>query len=196
MARAVTRAAGGSRQHHSTPGRPASRSRPRRPTLLPCPRVQGQWPPAASGPSPRRPTCSYRHGKLPGVPTLRAIDATGGDVFVNALRSAWDAHDAVLPVDPRLPGRARARLLERLGADRPVEPGDAVVVPTSGTTGDPKGVVLTHDAVRASAQAINARLSVDPATDIWLACLPVSHVGALAVVMRSVVTQTPVVVHD
>src|SRR3954447_19337367 len=162
----------------------------------PCPRVRERSPPAASGPWPRRPTCSYRHGKLPGVPKLRAIDAIGGDAFVDALRSAWDAHDAVLPVDPRLPPVARERLLERLGVGLPVEPGDAVVVATSGTTGEPKGVVLTHDAVRSSALAINARLAVDPATDVWLACLPVSHVGALAVVMRSVLTETPVVVHD
>src|SRR5947199_331764 len=35
-----------------------------------------------------------------------------------------------------------------------------------------------------------------PATHPWLACLPLSHVGALAVVMRSLVTQTGVIVHD
>jgi O-succinylbenzoic acid--CoA ligase len=130
------------------------------------------------------------------VPKLRAIDASGGAAFVDDLRSAWDAGDAVLPVDTRLPAPARARLLERLGADLPVEPGDAVVVATSGTTGDPKGVVLTHDAVRASAVAIHRRLGADPSVDSWLACLPLSHVGALAVVMRAVVTDTPVVVHD
>ena len=130
------------------------------------------------------------------MPKLRAIDATGGAGFVAALRAAWDDGDAVLPVDPRLPPAGRARLLERLGADLPVADGDAVVVATSGTTGDPKGVVLSHGAVRASALAIHARLGADPARDTWLACLPLSHVGALAVVMRSLITGTPVVVHD
>ncbi|MEZ5216716.1 MAG: AMP-binding protein [Ilumatobacteraceae bacterium] len=56
-----------------------------------------------------------------------------------------------------------------------------MVVPTSGTTGAPKGVVLTHDAVAASARATSARLGVTPA-DKWLACLPLSHVGGLSVV--------------
>ena len=64
---------------------------------------------------------------------------------------------------------------------------------TSGTTGEPKGVVLTHDAVRASALATSARLGVTPA-DHWLACLPLSHVGGLSVVTRAMVTGTPVTV--
>jgi len=128
------------------------------------------------------------------VPALVAIDATGGPNFVTALRRAWDAGDAVLPVDPRLPPAGRQRLLDALGAGLPVRDGDAVVVATSGTTGDPKGVVLTHDAVRASADATSERIGVDPSTDRWLACLPLSHVGGLSVVMRALLTTTPLTI--
>jgi O-succinylbenzoic acid--CoA ligase len=71
------------------------------------------------------------------------------------------------------------------------EAGDALVVPTSGTTGSAKGVVLTHDAVTASALATSARLRVDPDRDRWLACLPLAHIGGLAVVARALVTGTP-----
>jgi O-succinylbenzoic acid--CoA ligase len=78
--------------------------------------------------------------------------------------------------------------------DEPVAAGDALVVATSGTTGAPKGVVLTHDAVRASALATSRRLNVDPSTDVWLACLPLAHVGGLSVVTRAIVTSTPLVV--
>ena len=60
---------------------------------------------------------------------------------------------------------------------------------TSGTTGAPKGVVLTHDAVVASAVASSARLDVT-ADDHWLACLPLSHVGGLSVVTRALHTGT------
>ena len=42
------------------------------------------------------------------------------------------------------------------GAAIPIEPGDALVVATSGTTGEPKGVVHTHASVTASAVAISA----------------------------------------
>jgi O-succinylbenzoic acid--CoA ligase len=78
---------------------------------------------------------------------------------------------------------------------RGVDEGDALVMATSGTTGSPRGVVLTHDAVAASARATSARLGVT-GDDTWLACLPLSHVGGLSVVTRAIVTATPVVAHD
>lgn len=115
--------------------------------------------------------------------------------FVDRLQRAWDTSDAVLPVDPRLPAPARAAALAAARVDEPVEPGDALVVVSSGTTGEPKAAVLTHAAVEASARATSARLAVDPATDRWLACLPLSHVGGLSVVARALVTGTPLTVH-
>ncbi len=78
---------------------------------------------------------------------------------------------------------------------RDVEPGDALVMATSGSTGAPKGVVLTHAAVAASATATTRRLRMT-ANDTWLACLPLSHVGGLSVVTRALLTDTPLVVHD
>ena len=75
-----------------------------------------------------------------------------------------------------------------------VEEGDALVVATSGTAGQPKGVVLTHQAVVASARATTERLAVDPSRHSWLACLPLAHIGGLAVVTRAVVTGTPLLV--
>lgn len=130
---------------------------------------------------------------------LVALDLPGGPTFVDALRRVWDDGDAALPVDQRLPAPARDALLRAMAPGRligsdgividlaggqPVEPGDAVVVATSGSTGDPKGVVLTHDAVAASAAATNARVGAT-AEDHWLACLPLAHIGGLAVVMRA-----------
>ncbi len=143
------------------------------------------------------------------MPELVALDLPGGIGFVDALRAVWDTGDAAAPLDPRLPPTARRMLLDALRPTRivgsdgeqravaggiPVEDGDALVVATSGTSGLPKGVVLTHDAVAASAVATSARLGVDPTRHAWLACLPLAHIGGLAVVTRSIVTDTPVVV--
>jgi O-succinylbenzoic acid--CoA ligase len=142
------------------------------------------------------------------VPDLVALALPGGPAFVSALERVWERGDAAFPLDLRLPDAAQratlaamapARLIDgdgehALDGGRPVAPGDALVVATSGSTGTPKGVVLTHDAVMASARATSARLAVDPAADRWLACLPLAHVGGLAVVARAVVTGTPLTV--
>ncbi|HET9070742.1 MAG TPA: AMP-binding protein [Acidimicrobiales bacterium] len=136
------------------------------------------------------------------MPDLIAIDLPAGPAWVDLLRRAWDAGDAVLPVDQRLAPPAKRGVLTALGAGvvvdaggrttlpggRPVEPGDALVMATSGTTGEPKGVVLTHDAVVASARATAARLGVDPAVHRWLACLPLNHIGGMSVLTKALCT--------
>ena len=68
---------------------------------------------------------------------LVALDLPGGPAFVDALRDVWDRGDAAFPVDQRLPAAAKAALLDAMGVGRPVEPGDALVVATSGSTGAP-----------------------------------------------------------
>ena len=150
-------------------------------------------------------------GSVTGVRELVALAIPGGPAFVEALQRAWDRGDAVLPVDPRLPDPAVRQLFDALaptrlvdvGGDeraladgRPVDDGDAIVVATSGSTGTPKGVVHTHESVAASAGATSARLQVDPAHDRWLACLPLAHIGGLSVVLRALLTGTPLEVHD
>lgn len=141
---------------------------------------------------------------------LVALAIGGSDRFVAELQRAWDAGDAVLPVDQRLPAPAQESLVERMGASVvvdatgrhrrrggwDVEAGDALVMATSGSTGDPKGAVLTHAAIEANAMATSSALAVDPSTDRWLACLPLAHVGGLAVVVRALLTDTPFDVHD
>lgn len=125
------------------------------------------------------------------TPRLVALEATGDAGFVTRLTDIWARGDAALPVDPRLPVPQRHELLRTLGVGDAVEPGDALVVATSGSTGAPKGVVLTHDALEAQAKAVHERLGVDPATDSWCACLPLAHVGGLGVVVRALVDDVP-----
>jgi o-succinylbenzoate---CoA ligase len=126
-----------------------------------------------------------------------------------AIVAAWEASEAVLPLDPDAPGPelkgtlAAARpthLLDRDGrgrlpAGQPAEAGLAAVVATSGTSGDPKVVELGADAVRWSALASSRALGTGPG-DRWLCCLPVHGVAGLAVLARAWHAGLPVEVQE
>jgi O-succinylbenzoic acid--CoA ligase len=66
---------------------------------------------------------------------------------------------------------------------REVRAGTAVVVTTSGSTGIPKSVVLSRDALTASAMATADRIG----DGAWLLALPASYVAGLQVLVRSLV---------
>lgn len=125
------------------------------------------------------------------------------------LTAAWEEGLAALPLDPALPADAARALLERFRPSQledasgrtdlpdgvPVAAGVALVIPTSGSEGDPKGVELTHDALLASARAVVSRLGAD-AGQRWLCCLPITHIAGLGILVRSALTGIPPVIHD
>jgi O-succinylbenzoic acid--CoA ligase len=126
-----------------------------------------------------------------------------------AIVRAWEAGEAVLPLDPDAPGPELARLLDvarpthlldatgrsRLPGGRPAGPGTAVVVATSGTGGLPKAVELDAAAIGAAARAVSAALEAGQG-DRWLCCLPLHGVAGLAIVARAWHTGIPVEVHE
>ncbi len=65
---------------------------------------------------------------------------------------------------------------------------------TSGTTGLPKGALLTFENYRANAAASAERLGVF-ADDRWLLTLPLYHIGGMAIVFRSALYGTEIVLH-
>ncbi|KUI27697.1 O-succinylbenzoic acid--CoA ligase [Mycobacterium sp. IS-1742] len=85
-----------------------------------------------------------------------------------------------------------ALLREALRAGAPIGDDVAVVVPTSGTTGRPKGAMLPASALIASAEAAHERLG---GPGRWLLALPAHHIAGLQVLVRSVVAgERPVAV--
>jgi o-succinylbenzoate---CoA ligase len=135
----------------------------------------------------------------PGWPLLErlpaALDGTG---------------PAILPLDGGLPPARLTALLGALAPDavetitpaerhlpawRPDQPGPgvrpdiAVVVATSGSTGQPKGVQLSAGALLASARASLARIGAGPGAR-WLSCLPAFHIAGLQVLVRSLLAGT------
>jgi O-succinylbenzoic acid--CoA ligase len=131
----------------------------------------------------------------PAVRRLVALALPPGEDFIGALDAAWRRGDAVMPVDPAAPAAVTATLLEAMQPDHPVDADVALVIPTSGSTGVPKGAQLTRVALDASARATHARIGLDP-DDRWLSCLPWQHIGGIQVMLRARLLDIPLVVHE
>lgn len=141
---------------------------------------------------------------------LVAVRLPGGPTFVEVVQRIWDAGDAVLPLDPAAPDAHTRRILAALapgaiidtdGERRPlpdglpVDPDDAVVIATSGTTGTPKGAVHTHAGITAAARITAQSPSPEGRGVRWLACLPLAHVGGFSVITRALLNGADLEVH-
>lgn len=98
---------------------------------------------------------------------------------------AGGAPVAPLPADPVEAQRVSAMLRPEVEV---TEPDAAVIVSTSGSTGAPKGVVLSRRAVAASAAATHQRLG---GPGRWLLALPTHYVAGFMVVVRATVAELP-----
>ncbi len=114
--------------------------------------------------------------------------------MTDGLRAALDGSGpALLPV-PATDVPLRESLLASTKPDQPLESDDvALVVPTSGSSGRPRGVLLEARAVHASARASLERLG---GPGRWLLALPTTSIGGLQVLVRSLLAETEPVVVD
>jgi O-succinylbenzoic acid--CoA ligase len=125
--------------------------------------------------------------------TLRLVPGTP-DAVLSALTALLDGTGtafAPLPGDPA----AAARVRQAVAPDSPLESPDVgVVLATSGSSGEPKGVLLSTAALIASAVATHERLG---GPGQWLLPMQPYFVGGLQVLTRSVLAgYTPVVASD
>ena len=138
--------------------------------------------------------------------------------LLDALPAALDGTGpALLPLDPELPRARLATLLEAFaptavetadGLERCPAPGSpnegprpapgvapevALVIATSGSTGQPKGAELSGAALLASARASMRRIGAAPGQR-WLCCLPTFHIAGIGVLVRSLLAGTAPVI--
>ncbi|MEU6717232.1 AMP-binding protein [Nonomuraea sp. NPDC046802] len=142
----------------------------------------------------------WRNPSHPDRP-LHAIVQPPGPALFAAIREALSGDGpAVLPLSPgHADDAVRALRPTHVGGVRTDEgegvPGDvAVVIATSGSTGAPKGVMLSATALRASAAASLRQLEASKG-DRWLCCLPVSHVSGLQVLVRALMCESEPIIH-
>ncbi len=74
-------------------------------------------------------------------------------------------------------------------------PGIALIISTSGSEGKPRGVMLSAANLDAAAAASNRHLPVQ-AGDLWLACLPLYHIGGQMILWRCARAGAAVLLHD
>ncbi|WP_433162737.1 o-succinylbenzoate--CoA ligase [Kribbella sp. CA-247076] len=114
--------------------------------------------------------------------SLRLVPGTP-DAVLSALSAVLDGTGtpfAPLPADPA----AAARVRQAAAPDEPLEDDCAVVLTTSGSSGEPKGVLLSKEALIASATATHDRLG---GPGQWLLPMKPYYVGGLQILTRSVV---------
>ena len=130
-----------------------------------------------------------REEDAPGAEDVLALVVDPTPEGLAALLAATRAGVTVAPLNPRLTPAEHEAALRALADARP---DGMAVLWTSGTSGAPRGVVLTADNLRASALAAAERLDLGP-EDRWLASLSVAHVGGLALVTRALVLGSEIV---
>jgi O-succinylbenzoic acid--CoA ligase len=147
---------------------------------------------------------------------VRAGDRVGlelppGDAFCVALHGILLLGAVAVPIDVRLGPEERLAVARGVAAvvDAPLDGEEAdvrlrahhdvaavaIVVHTSGSSGRPKPVELTYGNWLWSTLGSAVALGLDPA-ERWLCALPLSHVGGLSIVLRSVITATTAIVHE
>jgi O-succinylbenzoic acid--CoA ligase len=135
---------------------------------------------------------------------LYAASATGIPFVTLHVRATACERAAVQALtgarDPPTPLPTATRLSNARAIDLGIDPGiDAerayALIPTSGSTGMPKLIELCRRAVLASTASVLRNLSLDD-EERWLLCLPLSHVGGLAIVVRMLAARRTVVLFE
>ncbi len=86
----------------------------------------------------------------------------------------------------KIPKKRQSFTIHEINLENPFS-----IIHTSGTSGQPKGAVLTYNNIYQSAMASAYHMGVLP-DDRWLCVLPLFHVGGLSIIMRSLLYGTAV----
>ena len=144
-------------------------------------------------------TASYTTDGNVAAQKLVAVTITAGVGGVTRLRSRLSAAlagtgPAIVPV-PDGPSQVVRDILESIRPDDdefPLELRDVVLVcATSGSTGTPRGTLLTHSALQASAVAFGKRFGTNSR---WVLAMPAHRIAGLMVLVRAHFHNSPVIV--
>ena len=122
--------------------------------------------------------------------TLLPLNPAWPSSRANSLLDLAEADGVVVDQDAEAPSSLRRfRLSGPVGESSPLprlQPAGrkiAVVIATSGSSGEPKGVMLSNANLEAAVLAARGRIPLAPG-DVWLDCLPLYHIGGLSILYR------------
>lgn len=148
-------------------------------------------------------TLSYRQLLDRSHALAQRLECTRGTVLAlqaeAMAEAALSAHAAsrlgraFFPLNPALSPQRREVLLQAAGG--PAADGIELFIATSGTQGEPKAVMLSGANLQAGVLASRSRLPLQ-AGEAWLACLPLYHIGGMAILYRCAEAGAAVVVHE
>ena len=124
--------------------------------------------------------------------TPHVLDGTTSVDTVITLYALLEQRRPVLLLHPKLTASERNAALGAVERGAGTLPRDAaVIVLTSGTTGEPRAAALTRDALLASAAASAANLGWFD-DDCWLLAMPIARVGGLSILTRCLIARRAV----
>ncbi|MBZ0095581.1 MAG: AMP-binding protein [Sulfuricella sp.] len=148
-------------------------------------------------------TLSYRNLLDRAHTQAQQLERTRGTVLAlqaeTMAEAALSAHAAsrlgraFFPLNPALSPQRREVLLQAAGG--PAADDIELFIATSGTQGEPKAVMLSGANLQAGVLASRSRLPLQ-AGEAWLACLPLYHIGGMAILYRCAEAGAAVVLHE
>lgn len=78
---------------------------------------------------------------------------------------------------------------------RDLPPDTALLIATSGSEGEPKAIALSRRQLAAASDGANTRLGLRHG-DVWLACLPLCHIGGQSILWRCARAAATLSLHD
>lgn len=157
-----------------------------------------------------------RRGLQPGMAV--AASMSSAENLALSMYAASRLGCALLPLNPALPADRRAALRQLAGAGEDatmvlaealagqdeaggqeptprLENRIELVIATSGTQGEPKGVMLSGGNLQASVLASRSRIPLKEG-DAWLVCLPLYHIGGMSILYRCAEAGATAVLHE
>ncbi len=114
---------------------------------------------------------------------IAIVDVEPGADPMPEFERAWSRGARVLPLSRTLPAKVREALVARVRAIG-CDPAAGIVLPTSGSSGVPRLIDLSLEALRASVR-LGAQVIPFGAGDTWHASLAPSHIGGVMILMRA-----------